>query len=306
MKYNIALPEHLSMPLTPIRGGRHNCALEINSLPHLSGSAIPTARIRTTGLEIFWINKGSVTLNINGADHRLLSGSACCIPPGQWCQLSEQESPEGYHLSLSAGLLHEVETGAGESILSSTAFFNNEPLLVAVDASMKMAEEIIWRMQSMLADLGSRDIEILKGYLRIFLLYLSRSATPAAPVLPGREQAIVNNFLALVRQKFTSQKLVAGYAADLCVTASYLNRVVKRVSGNTASHHIQQQVILEAKRLCRNSAQSMKEIAYGLGFSDIAHFSKFFKNYTGFNFSNFKRRGAQVDFVGTSMEKADC
>jgi AraC-like DNA-binding protein len=33
----------------------------------------------------------------------------------------------------------------------------------------------------------------------------------------------------------------------------------------------------------------MKEIAYHLGFSDSAHFSKFFKNTTGMNFTDFKK-----------------
>ena len=33
----------------------------------------------------------------------------------------------------------------------------------------------------------------------------------------------------------------------------------------------------------------MKEIAYGLGFSDDTHFSKFFKNISGTNFTSFRK-----------------
>jgi len=34
---------------------------------------------------------------------------------------------------------------------------------------------------------------------------------------------------------------------------------------------------------------SMKEIAYHLGFDNLAHFSKFFKNNCGVNFTAFKK-----------------
>jgi AraC-like DNA-binding protein len=71
-----------------------------------------------------------------------------------------------------------------------------------------------------------------------------------------------------------------------------LNRIVKKLSGFPVSYHIQQQIVLEAKRLAHYSDRSMKEIAYMLGFEDLAHFSKFFKNNSGMNFSNFKKMAA--------------
>ena len=42
----------------------------------------------------------------------------------------------------------------------------------------------------------------------------------------------------------------------------------------------------------------MKEIAYGLGFADLAHFSKYFKRASGINFSDFKKElSAQFRFM---------
>jgi len=48
---------------------------------------------------------------------------------------------------------------------------------------------------------------------------------------------------------------------------------------------------MEAKRLALYSQVSMKEIAYGLGFDNLAHFSKYFKTNSGSNFTDFKRQG---------------
>ena len=79
----------------------------------------------------------------------------------------------------------------------------------------------------------------------------------------------------------------------ICVSPpNYLNRTVKKMTGLTASYHIQQQIILEAKRQAIHSNVSMKEIAYFLGFDNLAHFSKFFKNNSGMSFSTFKKERA--------------
>jgi YesN/AraC family two-component response regulator len=93
----------------------------------------------------------------------------------------------------------------------------------------------------------------------------------------------------LVSRTSRTKKMVADYASELMVTPNYLNQIVKRVSGFPASHHIQQYLIIEAKRQATQSCRSMKEIAYDLGFDDLAHFSKFFKSKSGTNFTNFKK-----------------
>ena len=43
---------------------------------------------------------------------------------------------------------------------------------------------------------------------------------------------------------------------------------------------IHERVIAEAKRLVYYTDKSIKEVADELGFEDVAHFSKFFKNVT--------------------------
>lgn len=98
----------------------------------------------------------------------------------------------------------------------------------------------------------------------------------------------VKRFMDLLKKNFTTHKMVADYARELCLTPSHLNKIVKKVSGFPASYHIQQQIILEAKRQAIYYGLSMKEVASSLGFDDYLHFSKFFKNNSGMNFTSFK------------------
>lgn len=123
-----------------------------------------------------------------------------------------------------------------------------------------------------------------------FLIYLSKNMETANPeILHSRESQLVRSFMELLKKNFAKNKMVNDYAGQLYVSANYLNRTVKKITGFTASYHIQQHIISEAKRQALYSSVSMKEIAYNLGFDNLAHFSKFFKNNAGMNFTCFKK-----------------
>lgn len=101
---------------------------------------------------------------------------------------------------------------------------------------------------------------------------------------------LFNKFIAIVDRDFKTKKMVKDYAKDLFVTAGYLNGCIKKASGYPATYHISKRVIEEAKYKALYTENSMKEIAYELGFDDIAHFSKYFKNVSGQCFTAFKKQ----------------
>jgi AraC-like DNA-binding protein len=105
----------------------------------------------------------------------------------------------------------------------------------------------------------------------------------------------------MLEKSYREKKMVAEYAAQLLVTPNHLNGIIKKNTGCSAGHMIRKRVVLEAKRLARYSDAGMKEIAYSLGFSDSAHFSKFFKSVCGTNFSDFKKEGINYPMFPESL-----
>ncbi len=71
------------------------------------------------------------------------------------------------------------------------------------------------------------------------------------------------------------------YADQLAVHVNHLNKVLKEVSGNTTSELISKRVIEEAKILLKQTGWSVAEVAYTLGFDEVAHFSNYFKKLVG-------------------------
>ena len=147
-------------------------------------------------------------------------------------------------------------------------------------------------------------MELLKRYFKIFLIYLTRKVDENfQSTEQSREAELVKSFMELLDKNFKEKKMVAEYARQLLVTPNYLNRIIKKITGFSAGHHIRQRVVLEAKRMGRYSGVGMKEIAYDLGFLDSAHFSRFFKTFAGINFSEFKR-GALIVPLNVAFNRA--
>jgi AraC family transcriptional regulator, transcriptional activator of pobA len=134
-------------------------------------------------------------------------------------------------------------------------------------------------------------LEILCGFFKVFLMYTKRlSTTIEQQETSSCKVRLFNNFFAKLDKEFKTKKQVSEYANELSVSPSYLTVVVKKVSGYSASYHIHQRMVQKAKRLALYSDASMKMVAYTLGFDDLSHFSKFFKNAAGVNFTEYKRR----------------
>ena len=79
----------------------------------------------------------------------------------------------------------------------------------------------------------------------------------------------------------------------LCISADYLNTLVKKQFGKTPSQMIQERSILEAKRLLLHSKMSCKEVAYALEFNDYSYFVKFFKKEIGISPTKFRKSIAE-------------
>jgi len=97
----------------------------------------------------------------------------------------------------------------------------------------------------------------------------------------SRPAQLSQEFKKLLVQNMHTLKSPSAYAAKLNVSESYLNEVLKKITGFSVSHWIQQEVVLEARRLLYYSQLNVKEITHKLGYDDPAYFSRIFKNATG-------------------------
>ncbi|MDF2475455.1 MAG: AraC family transcriptional regulator [Sphingobacterium sp.] len=116
-------------------------------------------------------------------------------------------------------------------------------------------------------------------------LYLKYTKTPA---LLSRFERINKAFFLLLERKFHILKRPSEYAAQFNISVSYLNECVRNATGFSVSYHIQQRIVLEAKRLLYHSDMSVKEIAFQLGYEDYPYFSRLFTKACGMSAKLFR------------------
>jgi AraC-like DNA-binding protein len=106
----------------------------------------------------------------------------------------------------------------------------------------------------------------------------------------SRFETVTKAFNEILECNYSTTKRPAEYAKKLNISTPYLNECVKNTTGHSVSYHIQQRIILEAKRLLYYSDKSVKEIAAELGFDDYPYFSRLFTKVTGMTALTFRNK----------------
>ena len=108
---------------------------------------------------------------------------------------------------------------------------------------------------------------------------------------PKRIEEIFLGFLGLMPQHFMEHHDIGFYADRLCITTTYLSRIVRQVSGGrTVVDYINQMLLMEAVFLLRQTSLSITQISDKLHFAEVTTFARFFNRMKGMNPSEFRKR----------------
>jgi AraC family transcriptional regulator, transcriptional activator of pobA len=131
--------------------------------------------------------------------------------------------------------------------------------------------------------------DLLRNYV-LELIHYGQKLQPATALHPTHTASarVSSLFLELLERQFPiespQQKLnlrtAKDYADRLSVHVNHLNKVLKENTGKTTTDIISERIVKEAKILLKQTDWNISEIAYCLGFEEIAHFSNFFKKQT--------------------------
>ena len=153
-------------------------------------------------------------------------------------------------------------------------------------------EEIISIFKKMYRELSSDyayKYDLLRNYL-LELIHYGQKLQPATALYPAHNASarISSLFVELLERQFPidspSQKLnlrtAKDYAERLAIHVNHLNKVLKETTGKTTTDIISSRIVQEAKILLKQTDWNISEIAYSLGFEQVAHFSNFFRKQT--------------------------
>ncbi len=129
---------------------------------------------------------------------------------------------------------------------------------------------------------------ILKALLKVFLLKLIRIKEHVFTAQDVNQKRVYE-FMMLLEENYQLERNAAYYADKSGFSAKRLNQILKEKLDKTVMQLIHDRIILEAKRQIIHSENTLKEIAYALGFTDRPYFSRFFKKQTGQSPEEFQK-----------------
>lgn len=139
--------------------------------------------------------------------------------------------------------------------------------------------------------------DLIRNYV-LELIHYGQKLQPAAKISTSGNASlrVVSLFIELLERQFPIEsseqrlhlKTAKDYAERLAVHVNYLNKRLKETTGRTTTELIADRITQEAKILLKQTQWNVSEIAYALGFEEIAHFSNFFKRKTSFTPLEFR------------------
>lgn len=132
---------------------------------------------------------------------------------------------------------------------------------------------------------------VLRGLSTTLLGWVARqiekegpTPSPATPL----ESPLVQRFKRLIELHYLEHWQVADYARALAVSPTHLSRLTRTATGGSASRLVEARLMREARRNLAYTNLSISSIAYALGYSDPAYFSRTFSRDAGVSPRQFR------------------
>jgi AraC family transcriptional regulator, transcriptional activator of pobA len=165
------------------------------------------------------------------------------------------------------------------------------PVFQISDKESKEISDLFKKMKKELSSDYLYKYDLLRNYVTELIHYGQKlQPVEVSPSDANATARITALFIELLERQFPielhNQKLTLrtakDYADRLAVHVNHLNKVLKESTGKTTTEIISGRVLQEAKILLKQTDWNISEIAYSLGFEEVAHFSNFFKKQTSF------------------------
>src|SRR6202012_2730438 len=202
----------------------------------------------------------------------------------------QDENQSGYFCIFTSEFLVQSKSGV---VLDDLPIFQpgGYPIFQITDQEVADIDYIFTKMYKELSSDYAFKYDLIRNYV-LELIHYGQKLQPATALYPSHTASarVSAFFIELLEGQFPiespQQKLnlrtAKDYADRLAVHVNHLNKVLKENTGKTTTDIISSRIVQEAKILLKQTDWNISEIAYSLGFEQVAHFSNFFRKQTSF------------------------
>ncbi len=259
---------------------------------------------------MIFCDEGRFLLEIDGQEYECPKNSLIYWKPGSWYRMTEITEPpcrmwsiffdfdrqrdpsavipfsppvaEYYNSSLEGGRVCFEDA----NIFNESFLYNDCAFLSPVLA--EIYNEFIMKKLDFEKLIDTRFVTFLIGLRRRMSIGGISGISDSTPA--GRD-ATVEKIISYIHANAAGSLNCEEVAAGTHYNQSYINRLMRKATGTTLHEYIQKIRIQKAVEMIESSEMPITEIAQILGFSDGSHFTKVFRQKTGFTPVMFRKAG---------------
>lgn len=224
--------------------------------------------------QVLLVESGGGTAHLEGRVLPLQPMSLVNVPPGDVHGFSFAPGTQGFVATLADELRDEALAKAGDArrVLARSCILVADEQIAAT----------MWQIRVEFSGRSPARALVLRGLCAMLLGLTARAAARSDAVdAQLAEPDLLRRFEAALESHYLEHWKVADYARALAVTPTHLSRIARAATGEPVSRLIDARVMREARRNLAYTNMSVATIAYTLGFSDPAYFSRVFTRSLG-------------------------
>lgn len=234
--------------------------------------------------QILWLKEvnGNNSYSLDFNEYSLEDKHALIIFPGQIDRM-DIVGKKGYIYAIENNLFFEINMRLQSAFLNG--YYGN--VFLPLD---KATEQKLETLTSLLKEeIESKNrLSLLRTYMEAYLIYLIE-CFKQTDTFQKKEDTTIGELMRLIDIHFIEYREINFYSKKMNTTNKQLNKLSISGTGKTVKQHLQDRLLLEAKKEIRLNNKSLKEIAFDLGFNEAAYFSRFFKKQTSLSPLQFRK-----------------
>ena len=235
------------------------------------------------------VNCGDLKYGCNYYDYQ--EGTLVFVAPGQIVGVNSKEvvRPKGWALLFHPDLIRGTSLGHNMKDYSFFSYEVYEALhlsekerQIVMDCLNKIDYELKQSIDKHSKTLIANNIELLLNYcMRFYDRQFITRGNVNKDILVKFENLLDHYFQSEIPQT-VGLPTVKYFADQLHLSPNYFGDLIKKETGKSAQEHLQLRLMDLAKERMFDTSKTISEIAYELGFKHPQHFSRMFKNETGY------------------------
>lgn len=260
------------------------------SVINLEKACVVNESQQVDAYSIYWIKEGKGVYNVDFKSYDFDGDVLFFLSPGQIFSVDSEKIRFAYKLTFLPDFyciqIHDKEVSC------NGVLFNNiyeTPFVKPCKTDIAKLDFILNNLIDEFESSEAAQYDMLQSYLKQFIIHSVRIKKEDHLINDEKETKLFKDFSVLVEQNFKTMHSVTDYANRLGLSPKSLTKHFQKIGAQTPSDFIKNRIMLEAKRQLVFSNNSVKQIAYNLGFNDPGYFTRFFKKHSSQSPLQFKK-----------------